>query len=624
MIIRPLRIILGSGLVNRDHRSRPHNKEAEPPRFATCPELVKASAAHKAVRYGDPTARTLSWTHHSPRPPFLLTEYITRYFLPAGCVYMANEMIGRYELLEKRGEGGFGILYKAMDTMIERVVALKVLHTQHASNERLSAWFRREAKAMARLNHPNIVTIHNFEVVNDQHFIVMEYVEGNNLDEELSQHGPLSIDDAMKVLLQMVDGFGYAHENGIVHRDIKPSNIMIDASRKVKITDFGIAKILGDTKLTRTGTGAGSIPYMSPEQIEGKPIDARTDIYSLGITLYQMLTGSVPFTDESEFVVMRAHLDQVPTEPSALRPDIPPALETIVLRMLEKEPEGRYGSMKELSAELGRLSGPSVTEERTVDVKPVDRKTAPFAPPPPTGPVAYEPDMSGKSRLPLIIGALAVIVLLAVVSYIVFLGEDEVPSDWEVAVDSTEAVVAESVAVDSSGLEGQVASADTTPSEAVKPPAYEGKIIISVSPFDYRDRPVVVFAGKRITVDEIPFEITGVKNGWHRISVHYKDGSFFEDIFVDDNTQTKTYKFNGPKGRVSIGAEFIGQEAQPWAEVVIDDKPILNGTPTSVELVEGPHRILVRKDGYELVGNPKIVYAKARKPTVVNFKLRRK
>lgn len=536
---------------------------------------------------------------------------------------MANQMIGRYELLEKRGEGGFGVLYKAMDTMIERVVALKVLHTQHASNERISAWFRREAKAMARLNHPNIVTIHNFEVVGDQHFIVMEYVEGNNLDEELKLHGPLPIDDAMKVVLQMVDGFGYAHDNGIVHRDIKPSNVMIDESRRVKITDFGIAKILGDTKLTRTGTGAGSIPYMSPEQIEGKPIDARTDIYSLGITLYQMITGKVPFTDESEFVVMRAHLDQKPTEPSMLRPEVPSALETIVMRMLEKEPDSRYGSMKELSVELGRVSGTSISDEMTIDVKPIEHKTEPHAPPP--GPDEFEPDLSGRRRWPKVIGGLAAVILIAVVSYLVIGGGNDDPSDDKVVVDSTETVVQESLAVDSAGLEDQLSSADTVPSESVKPPVYNGKIVVSVSPFDYRDRPVIVFGGERITVDEVPFEMSGVKNGWHRMAVHYKDGSFFEDVFVDDNTQTKSYKFNGPKGRVRISADFIGEEAPLWAEIVIDDRLVEgSGTPHSVELVEGPHKISVRKDGFKMVGNPKIVYAKAGELRTVNFELRRR
>jgi hypothetical protein len=148
--------------------------------------------------------------------------------------------------------------------------------------------------------------------------------------------------------------------------------------------------------------------------------------------------------------------------------------------------------------------------------------------------------------------------------------------------------------------------------------------VIEISPFDFRDRPVVFFGGNRMTVDDIPFEIASIENGWHRVSVHYKDDSFFDDVYIDDDTQSRTYKFNGPTGRVSIGAEFVGQERQPWAEIMIDDKLMEAGTPTSVDLVEGPHKILVRKDGYELVGRSKIVRVKAGENSQVSFKLRRK
>ena len=543
---------------------------------------------------------------------------------------MPNEMIGKYEILEKRGEGGFGVLYKAMDPMIERVVALKVLHTQYASNERLSAWFKREAKAMARLNHPNIVTIHSFEIVGDRHFIIMEYVEGSNLDEDLKQGGPMPIDSVIKAAMQMVDGFGYAHENGIVHRDIKPSNVMVDTSGKVKITDFGIAKILGDSKLTKTGTGAGSLHYMSPEQIEGKPIDTRTDIYSLGITLYQMITGKVPFSDESEFVVMRAHLDQKPANPSELRSDTPPELDRIVLKMLEKKPEDRYDSMATLERELKRLAGPVTGDDGAVNAEPVDDLTVPVTPTPQRHDLT-EPERPAeaktRSKVPAIAGALVLVVAAAVVSYLVFFGGPETLSDADAVIDSAQVARSDSLA-DTTGLEGGVTTIDTTATEPVavvdQTPAPIGKLLIEISPFDFRDRPAVVFGGNRTTVDDIPFEIAGVENGWHRVSVHYKDDSFFDNVYIDDDTQTRTYKFNGPKGRVSIGAEFVGQERQPWAEILIDDKLIESGTPTSVELVEGPHKILVRKDGYELVGRPKIVRVKAGENNQVSFKLRRK
>lgn len=546
---------------------------------------------------------------------------------------MSNEMIGKYEILEKRGEGGFGVLYKAMDPMIERVVALKVLHTQYASNERLSAWFKREAKAMARLNHPNIVTIHNLEIEGDRHFIVMEYVEGANLDEDLKLSGPMPIDKIIRATLQMVDGFGYAHKNGIVHRDIKPSNIMVDGSGKIKITDFGIAKILGDSKLTKTGTGAGSLHYMSPEQIEGNPIDTRTDIYSLGITLYQMITGKVPFNDESEFVVMRAHLDQTPTSPSQLRSDTPPELDRIVLKMLEKKPEDRYDSMETLARELKRLAGPVTGDDGVVDAEPIDDLTVPMTPTPRRHDLTEPERPAGsktRSKVPKIVGALVFVVAVAAVSYFAFIRGPETPSDAEAVTDSTQVAMSDSPA-DTSSFESGVAIIDTTPTEPVdQTPVPLGKLLIEISPFDFRDRPTVVFGGNRMTVDDIPFEIAGIESGWHRVSVHYMDDSFFDDVYIDDDTQFRTYKFNGPTGRVSIGAEIVGQDKQLWPEILIDDELLVDdkdmtvGAPTSVDLVEGPHKILVRKDGYELVGRPKIVRVKAGENKQISFKLRRK
>ncbi len=550
---------------------------------------------------------------------------------------MSEEMIGKYRLLEKRGEGGFGILYKAMDTLIERVVALKVLHAQYASNERLSSWFMREAKAMARLNHPNIVTIHNFEIEGDRHFIVMEFVEGSSLDEELEARGPLSIHDTVKIALQMIDGFGYAHEKGIIHRDIKPSNVMIDASRKVKITDFGIAKILDDTRLTRTGTGAGSLHYMSPEQIEGKAIDARTDIYSLGITLYQMLTGKVPFTDESEFVVMRAHLDQPPVCPSQLRPDVPEDLERIVLRMLEKKPGDRYDSMKALGEELeGRQSKPRQTYGPTIDARPTGDRIQPAEDhgerTTPRDRIDGVAEAKARrwsvGKIGLVIGAVLVLVVAAVISLQTIFKDGQVTSDDLAMIDST-AVESHDSAADDGQISGNdVQSGDTALFAAAETtaivPVYNGKLVIDISPFDFREKPTVVFRGERMTVEDIPFEITGIKSGSYEISVHYGDKSFFDNVSVDNDTQLREYKFNGPTGRVSVGAEFIGRQQQPWAEIVIDGVPLEQGTPASCDLVEGPHKILVRKDGYELIGKPKFVRVKAGENTTVSFKLRPK
>lgn len=535
---------------------------------------------------------------------------------------MSSEMIGKYEIVEKRGEGGFGVLFRAWDTVIERVVALKVLHPQFASNERLSAWFKREAKAMARLNHQNIVTIHNFEIESGRHFIVMEYVDGDNVSEMLKKNGPLPIDDAIKIVLQLADGFGYAHQGGIIHRDIKPSNIMVDPSGKVKITDFGIAKILDDTKLTKTSSGAGSLHYMSPEQIDGKTVDARSDIYSLGITMYQMVTGKVPFTDDSEYVVMRAHLNQEPTPPAQLRPDTPPALESVILRMLAKKPDDRYESMKSMSVELRRAFDPLAANDLTIDL----RKRAAAGPRKPVG-TNREETKRGKG-IGLILGVVALVAVVLVTSYFMFFQGGETPVDDVALVDSSLVSMDDSMSADMASSDSALASIDSaqdkSPDTVVEPPSYRGKLVIDVSPFDYRDRPTVSFDGKTYEIEDIPYEINGIKPGRHRVAVHYKDNAFFEDIQFDEDTQSRTYKFNGPTGRVSIGAEFIGQDKQPWAEILVDGKPIDKGTPTSLDLIEGPHKVAVQKDGYELVGNSKIVDVKAGENTSVSFKLRRK
>ncbi|MBU1319768.1 MAG: protein kinase [candidate division Zixibacteria bacterium] len=608
---------------------------------------------------------------------------------------MSEGKIGKYELIEKRGEGGFGVLYKAMDSMIDRVVALKVLHPQYASNERLSAWFRREAKAMARLSHPNIVIIHNFEIEGDRHFIVMEYVEGTDLDEELKAGHAFEIDDAIRITTQMVDAFGYAHENGIIHRDIKPSNVMLDTSRRVKITDFGIAKILGDSKLTKTGTGVGSIHYMSPEQVEGNPVDKRTDIYSLGITLYQMLVGKVPFADDSEFVVMRAHLDQPPVPPSELRSDIPAELNRIVLKMLEKKPDDRYDSMGAIARDLSGLGMGAPSTPVAAERASHSDDTMPVTPVWQAEPVSMpeSPTPARKSHVkPLLFGSIGLI-SIAILVYIFILsgGEEhdtsideaiqpvaELPiapsemvatpistdkidlswtdnSNYEVgfrifrgtAADSVVELIAtlgtDVVSMQDTGLSARTTyfyrahsfSADgvseeyasvsaTTPGPTPPPVVGKGKLLIEVSPYDYRSKPTIGFGGKTLEFDNNPFEIGGIKKGWHRVSVHFQDKSFFEDIYVDNNTQYRTYRFNGASGRVSIGAEFIGLDQQPWAEIVVDGKPIESGTPTAIDLVEGPHLILARKDGFETVGDSKIVNVKAGDNATVNFKLRRK
>jgi serine/threonine-protein kinase len=564
---------------------------------------------------------------------------------------MAEEQIGKYNIIEKRGEGGFGVLYKALDPMIDRVVALKVLHPQYASDERLSAWFRREAKAMARLSHPNIVTIHNFEIAGDRHFIVMEYVDGGDLDEEIKRGGNLPISDIVSFAIQMTSAFGYAHESGVVHRDIKPSNIMIDTGGRVKITDFGIAKILGDSKLTKTGSGVGSLHYMSPEQIEGKPVDTRSDIYSLGITFYQMITGKVPFTDDSDFVVMRAHLDQPPIDPLELRSDVPVELSRIVLRMLEKRPEDRYASMAEVASDLRKLSAAEPVEREPhldqhaktkTSITPVDRM-------PVSTDVLRPQRRTGRSLY--WIAAVILLTAIAIGGYLLFGGGDErtaekgdltaesasKPQD-DSSAGSPQLLVVDSVSLVSEGAGATSASkidsaerkpepTDTKTVAAIpqaEPKEGLGRLVVEVSPYDYRNPPQVVVDGKRHEMKDTPFEIDGIRPGRRLISVHFKGESFYDEVMFAEGVERRSYKFNGPTGTVEIGAEFLGTDRPNFANIIVDERKIDAGTPTQIQLVEGPHKITVAKPGFEAVDRPRIVHVKAGDRISLQFRLRPK
>lgn len=244
-----------------------------------------------------------------------------------------------YIILDKIGEGGMGDVYLAKDNL-ERKVAIKILNPILAKDEHLVKRFKQEARAQSVLSHPNIVTLYNYFVEDDKYCIVMEYAEGETLKTLIKRIGPVPEARSKKILKQILEGLSYAHSKGIVHRDIKPSNIMIDKDDNVKIMDFGIAKILGDRNLTKTGTKLGTIYYMSPEQVLGyKDIDQRSDIYSLGVTFYEMLSGKLPFesTDESDFVLMQSITNGQVKDPRDYYPHISEKTVNLLFEMLIKD-----------------------------------------------------------------------------------------------------------------------------------------------------------------------------------------------------------------------------------------------------------------------------------------------
>jgi eukaryotic-like serine/threonine-protein kinase len=265
---------------------------------------------------------------------------------------MIGTTISHYKIVEKLGEGGMGVVYKAQDTNLDRFVALKFLPPHVAASSDDKARFRQEAKAVASLAHPNICTIYSVEEEDGKAFIVMEYVEGKTL-KDLDQNLPLK--QAIEIGIQTADGLAAAHEKGVVHRDIKPDNIMIRKDGRVQIMDFGLAKLRGVSRLTKEGTTVGTAGYMSPEQVQGQETDHRTDIFSLGVVLYEMFAGESPFKGVHETAIIYEIVNVDPIPLSTVKPDIDPQLEGIVLDCLEKDPKERSQSAAELSRDLKRI-----------------------------------------------------------------------------------------------------------------------------------------------------------------------------------------------------------------------------------------------------------------------------
>ena len=262
----------------------------------------------------------------------------------------------RYRILSKIGVGGMADVYKGEDTLLGRPVAIKILHANFASDDEFVSRFKREAQAAGKLNHPNIVNMYDVGYDQDMHYIIMEYVDGETLKEYITRHHRLSIDEAVKITISIGEGLEHAHAMGIVHCDIKPHNVIITNTGRVKVTDFGIASAMNSTNTVMyTNSIMGSAHYLSPEQASGKSVDGNTDIYSLGVVLYEMLTGKVPFEGDTPIAVALKHVREKVIPPTRYNPSIPPLLESVVLKALAKNPADRFESISEMMGDL-RLS----------------------------------------------------------------------------------------------------------------------------------------------------------------------------------------------------------------------------------------------------------------------------
>ena len=293
---------------------------------------------------------------------------------------MIGKFIGNYQVQEKLGEGGMGAVYKGIDTMLDREVAIKALRPELASQTSVVERFRSEAVTLAKLNHPNIAALYTMFRQGAELYMVLEFVRGETLDSIIQRRGAMPAAEVIPVFCQILDGIDHAHELGIVHRDIKPANMMLTENGKLKVLDFGIARLLGSARMTRAGNIIGTLEYMAPEQVKGQETDGRSDIYALGMMLYEILTGKLPFDTENEFELMKSQTEMLPTSPRAINPNIPEEVEAAIMQAIQKNPDERFQTAGEFRATLldaGFKAHGTMHGVQRPGYSPNDRRSAP-------------------------------------------------------------------------------------------------------------------------------------------------------------------------------------------------------------------------------------------------------
>ena len=318
---------------------------------------------------------------------------------------MVGEVLSdRYEVEELVGTGGMSSVFRAHDRLLDRKVALKVLHQHYSEDEEYIERFRREARAVAALSHPNIVTVIDRGEHDGRQFIVFEYIDGENLKALIQRRGPAPVTTALELAMQIARGLSFAHQQGLVHRDVKPQNILLNGDGQAKVTDFGIARSLDvQHGMTQTGTVLGTSDYIAPEQAQGQRVDEHTDVYSLGVVLYEMLTNELPFPGENFVAVAMRHINEEPPSIRDKRPDVSPRLEAAVQRAMAKRPEDRFQTMadfcRELEADLAEAQG------ATVVAPALPRRSR-------------APRRQGANPWPIVLALLALIAIGGVIAYI--------------------------------------------------------------------------------------------------------------------------------------------------------------------------------------------------------------
>jgi eukaryotic-like serine/threonine-protein kinase len=315
----------------------------------------------------------------------------------------------RYEVEELVGHGGMSSVYKAKDSLLERHVALKILHEQYSADEDFVERFKREARSVAQLQHPNIVTVIDRGEENGRQYIVFEYIDGENLKEHVVLNGRLDVREALEIAVEVARGLAFAHEQGLVHRDVKPQNILLNGDGRAKVTDFGIARTVDVDGMTQTGTILGTSNYIAPEQAGGQRVDAHSDVYALGVVLYELLAGEVPFPGESFVAVAMKHMHEPAPNLLDVRGDVPLRVAAAVDRALEKDPEQRFPTMNAFAAELEACLAELDQQDGDATMVIPSRRRSP-------------PRRKQVSRWPLAIGLLALLAIAAIVLGLLALG----------------------------------------------------------------------------------------------------------------------------------------------------------------------------------------------------------
>lgn len=650
---------------------------------------------------------------------------------------MIGQTFGNYRIDAKRGEGGMGMFFRATDLQLDRVVGLKTLKPELLADPDLRDRLHTEARSLARLVHQNIANVLHYLVQDELHFIVMEYVDGKDLGEIIKESGLLSLEQLGHIVPQICAAVGYANSKGVIHRDLKPSNIMLTADGTVKVTDFGIAKILDAQSQTRTGVAAGSLHYMAPEQIGGKPVDQRTDVYQLGATLYELTTGKKPFVSANEYELMTMQLNQLPEPPSKANSRVPASLDAVILKAMAKNPADRFQSVGELNTAFqAGLAGRALEDDdrtryvvtpqqdgrSTSRSAHVEDKTIvggqPVVPEPVRErrrrrPEETPPDGKPGSKIGLWIGVAAVIVV-AIGAYLFWPkpGPEPTPTDTVPAataactlivaatipadvpaadlnlltmevhhpnsgttVDTVRAVggaineqfvcePATSVDVVITGtnregriiVTGQSRSAapagkqetvevplqylappvtHTEPPPENKPPAQQqqthtqtqttqttpaANLTLNVTPFTKRQSIDRVWVDGAAVKPGADFAITA-KPGKRTVRLAMGNDRLTDTVTVPEQGTIEMKLFIGSgRGRINVAARF--PEGAGYADIYLDGVKTDYGTPFELrDILEGPHQVEVRQDGYHARHGTKLVEVKANDRVRAEFEM---